>query len=131
MVKKIKQAIAVSAPEYVEYLMTWIHEQLDDPTIFPNDCGTPYPKNFVSIVKQIFKRLFRVYAHIYHCHYPEVVGLKTEAHLHTSFKHLTYFIQEFDLVNPNDLTPLQELIETFMISKEEKHKESKSKDEKL
>jgi len=112
--KKIKQAIAVSAPEYVEYLMTWVHEQLDDPAIFPSETGVPFPKTFVSVVKQIFKRLFRVYAHIYHCHFPEVVGLKTEAHLNTSFKHLAYFIQEFDLVTPADLTPLQELIDTFL-----------------
>uniref|UniRef100_A0A6B2LGT4 Uncharacterized protein n=1 Tax=Arcella intermedia TaxID=1963864 RepID=A0A6B2LGT4_9EUKA len=111
--KKVKQAISVSAPEYVEYLMTWVHEQLEDPSIFPSEPRAPFPKTFVSTVKQIFKRLFRVYAHIYHCHFPEVIGLKTEALLNTSFKHMTYFIQEFDLVSSVDLTPLQELIDTF------------------
>jgi len=113
--KKIIQAITVSAPEYIEYLMTWIHEQIDDSSIFPSEAGAPFPKNFLSTVKQIFKRLFRVYAHIYHCHFAEIVGLKAEAHLNTSFKHLTYFIQEFDLVVASDLTPLQELIDTFQV----------------
>jgi len=116
--KKVKTPIAVSAPEYVEYLMAWVHEQLDDPTIFPSETGTPFPKNFVQVVKKIFQRIFRVYAHIYHCHFAEVVGLKAEAHLNTSFKHLAYFIQEFDLVVANDLTPLQELIDTFSAPKE-------------
>jgi len=119
--KRVRQPTAVSAPEYVECLMTWIHEQLDDPAIFPVDPGAPFPNNFVSVVKQIFKRLFRVYAHIYHCHFPEVIGLKTEAHLNTSFKHLIYFIQEWDLVVGDDLSPLQELIDSF---------KNKDKDEK-
>ena len=31
--------------------------------------GIPFPKNFMSVIKVIFKRLFRVYAHIYHSHF--------------------------------------------------------------
>ncbi len=33
---KIKKPIKVSAPEYVEYLMTWIQQILDDENIFPS-----------------------------------------------------------------------------------------------
>jgi hypothetical protein len=53
------------------------------------DCkllGVPFPKNFQTLVKNIFKRLFRVYAHIYHSHFPKIVSLGEEAHLNTSFK---------------------------------------------
>ena len=71
----------------------------------------------------IFKRMFRVYAHIYHCHfeqvrllnlsvalisvvglglllhfYLQVVSMGAEAHLNTCFKHFVYFVMEFDLV---------------------------------
>ncbi len=35
----IKKAIKVSAPEYVDYLMTWVQNQLDDETIFPSKIG--------------------------------------------------------------------------------------------
>ena len=31
--------------------------------------GVPFPKNFMLIAKTILKRLFRVYAHIYHQHF--------------------------------------------------------------
>lgn len=48
--------------------------------------GTPFPKNFVSLVRNIFKRLFRVYAHMYHSHFAKIVALGEEAHLNTSFK---------------------------------------------
>ena len=55
--------------------------------------GVPFPKNFLSIAKTILKRLFRVYAHIYHQHFSEVVQLGEEAHLNTSFKHFIFFVQ--------------------------------------
>lgn len=71
----------------------------------------PFPKNFFSIAKTILKRLFRVYAHIYHQHFSEVVQLGEEAHLNTSFKHFIFFVQEFGLIDRRELVPLQELIE--------------------
>ena len=55
--------------------------------------GVPFPKNFISNAKTILKRLFRVYAHIYHQHFTEVVQLGEEAHLNTSFKHFIFFVQ--------------------------------------
>ena len=39
----IKKAIKVSAPEYVDYLMTWVQNQLDDETIFPSKIGSTEP----------------------------------------------------------------------------------------
>eukprot|EP01103_Thecamoeba_quadrilineata_P017514 TRINITY_DN6251_c0_g1_i1.p1 TRINITY_DN6251_c0_g1~~TRINITY_DN6251_c0_g1_i1.p1 ORF type:complete len:217 (-),score=33.83 TRINITY_DN6251_c0_g1_i1:151-801(-) len=109
----IKKAIKVPAPDYVDYLMVWVQNQLDDETIFPSKIGVQFPKNFQSIVKNIFKRLFRVYAHIYHSHFTKIISLGEEAHLNTSFKHFIYFIQEFNLVEKKELAPLQELIVTL------------------
>ena len=85
---KYKQPVKVSAPEYVDLLMSWVEAQLNDETLFPLQLGTPFPKNFQSVVKNIFKRLFRVYAHIYHSHFQKIVGLGAEAHLNTCFKHV-------------------------------------------
>lgn len=53
--------------------------------------GAPFPKDFREVVKTIFKRLFRVYAHIYHSHFQKIVSLKEEAHLNTCFKHFILF----------------------------------------
>lgn len=55
------------------------------------NAGAPFPANFPDVVKTILKRLFRVYAHIYHSHFQVVVKLKEEAHLNTCFKHFTLF----------------------------------------
>eukprot|EP01100_Stratorugosa_tubuloviscum_P000987 TRINITY_DN121_c0_g7_i1.p1 TRINITY_DN121_c0_g7~~TRINITY_DN121_c0_g7_i1.p1 ORF type:complete len:215 (+),score=70.99 TRINITY_DN121_c0_g7_i1:128-772(+) len=109
----VKKAIKVSAPEYVDFLMTWVQNQLDDEAIFPSKIGVPFPRNFQLIVRNIFKRLFRVYAHIYHSHFPKIVSLGEEAHLNTSFKHFIYFVQEFDLIDRKELAPLADLIITL------------------
>jgi MOB kinase activator 1 len=93
--------------------MTWVQNQLDDENIFPSKIGVPFPKTFQSQVKNIFKRLFRIYAHIYHAHFPKIVSLGEEAHLNTSFKHFIFFVQEFNLIDKKELAPLQELINTL------------------
>ncbi|KAF9405920.1 hypothetical protein HW555_013516 [Spodoptera exigua] len=66
----VKKPIKCSAPKYIDYLMTWAQDQLDDETLFPSKIGVPFPKNFLPMAKTILKRLFRVYAHIYHQHFP-------------------------------------------------------------
>lgn len=75
--------------------------------------GVPFPPNFMQCAKTILKRLFRVYAHIYHEHFSHVVDLMEQAHLNTSFKHFIFFVQEFNLIDKRELAPLQELIETL------------------
>lgn len=107
----VKKPIKCSAPKYIDYLMTWVQDQLDDETIFPSKIGVPFPKNFVGIAKTIFKRLFRVYAHVYHQHFKQVVQLGEKAHLNTSFKHFIFFVQEFTLIEKRELAPLSELID--------------------
>ncbi|KFQ00180.1 MOB kinase activator 1A, partial [Haliaeetus albicilla] len=94
----IKKPIKCSAPKYIDYACWCIS-------------GVPFPKNFMSVAKTILKRLFRVYAHIYHQHFDSVMRLQEEAHLNTSFKHFIFFVQEFNLIDRRELAPLQELIE--------------------
>lgn len=66
---------------------------MDDARIFPQQYGVPFPPNFGDVVRTMFKRLFRVYAHIYHTHFRSVCSLGEEAHLNTCFKHFMYFTQ--------------------------------------
>jgi len=113
-----KKPVKVSAPEYVDNLMNWIQSQLDDESIFPSKIENPFPKHFHQVVKNIFKRLFRVYAHIYYSHFQKIVNLDVEAHLNTCFKHFYYFSQEFDLIEKKELAPLQDLIDNLTKKKD-------------
>lgn len=110
---KITKPVRCSAPQYVDYLMTWVEEQLNNEDIFPTTEDVPFPDHFVPSVKTIFKRLFRVYAHMYFSHFDTIVSLKVEAHLNTCFKHFIYFVREFELVESKELAPLHDLIETL------------------
>lgn len=111
---KVKKPIACTAPEYVDYLMSWVESQLNDEAIFPLQPGTPFPRQFLAICKSIYKRLFRVYAHIYHSHFQKVVGLGAEAHLNTCFKHFMYFVKEFRLISDAEQAPLNDLIQSLV-----------------
>lgn len=48
-------------PTAVDLLMSWVEKQLGDEALFP-DSGA-YPAQFLAVVKKIWTRLFRVYAH--------------------------------------------------------------------
>ena len=125
---QVKKPIECTAPEYVLYLMEWIESQLDDETvrareggcatdrvrpltsalvqIFPQRPEQPFPRTFQDTVRTIFKRLFRVFAHIYHSHWDVTVSLGAEAHLNTCFKHFMYFTHAFTLIDKKELAPL-------------------------
>ncbi|MES1907837.1 MAG: hypothetical protein MHM6MM_000877 [Cercozoa sp. M6MM] len=113
---KVKRPISVSAPEYIDLMFGWVDEIISNPDIFPVEEGASFPSSFKKIVKHIFKRLFRMYAHIYYSHFEEVRSIGAEAHLNTCFKHLIYFILEFDLVDPKELVPLHKLIKRLVPS---------------
>lgn len=126
----------MSAPEYIEHLMAWVQSNVDNEQMFPSRIGmfpvshahlqiantllspgVPFPKTFPSLLRQIFKRLYRVYAHIYCHHYPVVVHLGLEPHLNTSFKHYVLFIDEHKLASGKDFWgPLGDLVDSMLRS---------------
>lgn len=79
--------------------------------------GYPFPKTFPVLIRQLFKRLYRVYAHIYCHHYPVIVQLGLEPHLNTSFKHYVLFIDEHGLASGKDFWgPLGDLVDSMLRS---------------
>lgn len=131
---KFKRPTKMPAPEYIEHLMAWVQDYINNESVFPSRIGTslqpsnPYsllftdgptgvhfPKNFQTTVRQLVKRLFRVYAHIYCHHYPVIVALGLDPHMNTSFKHYVLFIKEFDLESGKDFYgPLSDMVETIL-----------------
>jgi len=108
-----KKATPVSAPRYMELLMAWIQSQLDDPVVFPQKVGAPFPPSFQKTAKNICRRLFRVFSHVYNQHFGEVVQLGLEAHMNTVLTHYVYFIREFSLVDKKEMAPLQVFIDSI------------------
>lgn len=71
----------------------------------------PFPKKFKSTMKDVFRRLFRVYAHLFYQHGEYASRAEISATLNSSFKHFYMFIREFDLVPQKELEPLSQLIQ--------------------
>jgi len=108
-----KKPTRVSAPVYIDLLLNWVSDQISDPNIFPVDEEAKFPRNFMSIVKNIYKRLFRLYAHIYWQHFAKMKAIGANAHLNTCFKHFVFFILEFNLVSKQAMAPLEKFIAKF------------------
>ena len=51
--RSVKKPIKCSAPKYIDFLMTWVQDQLDDESLFPSKIGVPFPKDFMLIGKLI------------------------------------------------------------------------------
>jgi MOB kinase activator 1 len=45
----VKTPLKVSAAEYIEYLMTWVENQLNNDTIFPSTVGNYIPHKYSTI----------------------------------------------------------------------------------
>jgi len=100
----------VAAPQYIDYVMTFTQKTISDETIFPTKYANEFPSSFESIVRKILRLLFHVLAHLYHCHFREVVLLNLHAHLNCVFAHLTLFNARFELIEPRETEILNDLV---------------------
>ncbi|KAF3936377.1 hypothetical protein ABW19_dt0200544 [Dactylella cylindrospora] len=114
---KYKKPTKMAAPQYIAQLMAWVQKSIDDPNVFPSRNGAEFPDDFKPLIVQFFKRLARVYAHMYCHHFPVVGALALDKHMNTSFKHFVLFVKEFKLEQGRDYWgPLQELVESMLTS---------------
>ncbi len=107
---KYKEPTSMSAKKYMTCMFDWIEEQITNPAIFPTDDHGSYPANFEDIVRNIFRKLFRMYAHVYYHHFDQVKEAGAESQLNSTFQHLAYFVLEYQLVDDSELRPLRKLI---------------------
>lgn len=108
--KEYKKPTLLSAPKYIALLMDWVETLINDEELFPPQPDIPFPKTFQPTVKQIFRRLFRVFVHVYYHHFDRLTQIGAEAHINTCFKHFYYFVRQFKLIDPKEIDPLKDLI---------------------
>lgn len=102
--------LRLSAPEYCDRLFTWVQSCFDDTSIFPVEFTSQAPpKKFAETVKKIFKRLFRVYAHMFHNHMDHLEQLGIQGIALRGFKHFYAFCRQYKMLNKNDVSPLLSL----------------------
>lgn len=138
--EKMTSPIRCSGPHYVDYVLTWVEEKLNDGVSFPSSTGknclwrtfcrrarhasdvtltwnefifaaAPFPRNFMTSLRSVYARLFRIFAIVYTNHLPVLEELGALSHLNTSFKHYVIFCWEFDLLKSCEEDALRDLID--------------------
>lgn len=100
----------LTAPQYVDLLMTYVQKTINDETIFPTKHGNEFPSSFESHVRRIHRLLWHVLAHVYHAHFREMVLLQLHAHLNAVFAHFVEFHLRFHTLEDKELEVLEDLI---------------------
>jgi MOB kinase activator 1 len=109
--------IKLPASEYIRLLLEWVKEQILNTTLFPtlNSLdAVPQQPEFNLTVNAIFKRLFRVYAHVYHSHYPYICSMNIDKSLNQMFGRFVWFVHEWNLVDERQLAPMKEVMKEIM-----------------
>jgi hypothetical protein len=136
------EPIELPAHEYMTLMQRWISGKIDDTAIFPSDpSGVSYaanptiipdalfqaagadewvgkrsgfPKDFLGVCRTIFLQMFRVYAHLYWDHFVEpFYHLNLEKQLNSCFSHFVLTATALDMLKPDDLGPMQLLIDLW------------------
>jgi len=98
-----RKSVQLPAPTYIDYVMTWVQNLLDDENTFPTKSGQDFPASFPSTIKHVYRQLLRVFAHIYHAHYPQILHLRSEPHFNSLFAHFLAFGREYELLDIKDV----------------------------
>ncbi|CAO1614462.1 unnamed protein product [Parajaminaea phylloscopi] len=92
-----RKQVKLPAPQYIDYVMTWVGGLLSDEATFPTKASRDFPPTFLTTAKHIYKQLLRVFAHIYHAQFPHLIHLCCEGHFNSLFAHFIAFGAEFEL----------------------------------
>ncbi|KAI0916878.1 hypothetical protein AcW1_007791 [Taiwanofungus camphoratus] len=98
-----RKSVQLPAPTYIDYVMTWVQNLLDDENVFPTKSGRDFSQTFPSTVKHVYRQLLRVFAHLYHSHYPQILHLRSEPHFNSLFAHFLAFGKEYELLDLKDV----------------------------
>lgn len=118
-----RKSVQLAAPTYIDYVMTWVQNLLDDENAFPTRSGTSqcsivisansyefisltgrdFSPSFPATIKHVYRQLLRVFAHLYYAHYPQILHLRSEPHFNSLFAHFLAFGKEYELLDVKDV----------------------------
>lgn len=69
------KSLQVSAPEYFDALKRYIKRNLNNKSLFPDDLDDELSSKAVNVIQTSYRRLFRILAHLYVCHFKDISKL--------------------------------------------------------
>lgn len=112
--QKSKRLIRCTCWAYVDYVLAWVEDQVNNEKIFPIEEKDRFPQDFIVYIKDIFKRMFRVYAIIYTSFFDIYKKFDAVKHLNTSFKHFMFFAFQFKLISDKEVKAMKNLVDRLL-----------------
>jgi MOB kinase activator 1 len=120
------QPVQLSAPEYFNRLKHWIKRNLSNPKLFPTENGSELSQAAFDVLKSTYRRLFRILAHMYMCHFSQIQKLNMELVINTLLAHYTMFALQYHLISLADVEMLAPVYQAMNITAELKRIEGES-----
>ncbi|KAJ6452544.1 Mob1/phocein [Mycena vitilis] len=99
-----RKKVALSGPTYIDSVMSTVQNLLDDENVFPTKSSQAFDETtFPTTIKQVYLQLLRVFAHLYHAHYPQILHLRSEPHFNSMFAHFLAFGTQYHLFEERDI----------------------------
>jgi MOB kinase activator 1 len=97
--------VQLSAPEYFVALKRWMRRHMSNASLFPMyDDATP---EAIELLKTVYRRLFRVLAHLYMCHFSDVRKQGVETAMNTVLEHYRQLVVRYELMEMSELEMLE------------------------
>lgn len=117
------EPVSIPARTYMKFCLLWTQKQLKDPALIPATPEAKYPDDVQNTWKMIYRRIFRVYAHLLINHQDDfdktgVMG----AVLNCMIRRLVLFGIEGKLTGKKELEPIKvtlKKIKKELVSNEE------------
>lgn len=132
-----RNPMPLPAPTYIRHIQTWVNGKILDTSLFPTDTftsapalpttsqmaadsnywlGKPsgFPQRFETEVKNMYKQMFRCYAHLYWSHWMTFWDVNAYRELNTCFVHFVNVGRLYQLLSDRDAEPMQPLIDIWV-----------------
>ncbi|SMQ46820.1 unnamed protein product [Zymoseptoria tritici ST99CH_1A5] len=132
-----RNPINLPAPTYIKHIQTWVNGKIQDESIFPTSNLQPghqfpsaeqtaadpshylgkasgFPPRFEVEIKNMYKQMFRCYAHLYWAHWNVFWDTNGHRELNTCFMHFVNVGLIFGLLTARDIEPMGDLIDIWI-----------------
>nr|POE47407.1 maintenance of ploidy protein mob2 [Quercus suber] len=132
-----RNPINLPAPIYIKHIQTWVSGKVQDPGTFPSESfisappiptttqvqgdtnywfgkSDGFPQRFETEVRNMYKQMFRCYAHLYWAHWMDFWHLNCYRDLNTCFVHFVNVGRIFSLFSEKDIEPMKPLIDLWV-----------------
>ena len=104
----------MSAPMYLQNLICWCETVLADERFFPTTRGSSFTFDFDHIVKTMYRRMSRVYCHLYIDHFRYLKHYRIETSANTCLVYFYLIGEEFSLQADPEMIPLTSLVQELL-----------------